>query len=97
MLFRNGWNAVQVQKFLGHADPGFSLSTYVDLLPQDLPDPRFLEALTSISCDQDATHNATRTAQRGIRGAGGRKAVNRVGCRETRLTQERRKPAGSES
>jgi len=55
MLIRNGWNAVQVQKFLGHADPGFTLSTYVHLLPEDLPDPGFLEPLTSIPCDQDAT------------------------------------------
>jgi hypothetical protein len=55
MLFRNGWNAVQVQKFLGHADPGFTLSTYVHLLPEDLPDPGFLEPLTSVPCDHDAT------------------------------------------
>jgi integrase len=26
-LFRRGWNAVQVQKFLGHSDPGFTLRT----------------------------------------------------------------------
>jgi integrase len=38
-LFRDGWNAVQVQKFLGHADPGFTLRTYVHLLPEDLPEP----------------------------------------------------------
>jgi integrase len=37
MLFRRGWNAVQVQKFLGHSDPGFTLRTYVHLLPEDLP------------------------------------------------------------
>jgi integrase len=55
MLFRNGWNAVQVQKFLGHADPGFTLRTYVHLLPEDLPDPGFLEAVTAPACDQDAT------------------------------------------
>jgi integrase len=41
MLFRRGWNAVQVQKFLGHADPGFTLRTYVHLLPEDLPEPDF--------------------------------------------------------
>jgi integrase len=34
LLFRNGWNAVQVQKFLGHTDPGFTLRTYVHLLPE---------------------------------------------------------------
>jgi integrase len=47
MLFRNGWNAVQVQKFLGHADPGFTLRTYVHLLPEDLPEAAFLDAITS--------------------------------------------------
>jgi integrase len=38
-LFRSGWNAVQVQKFLGHTDPGFTLRTYVHLLDEDLPEP----------------------------------------------------------
>jgi integrase len=47
MLFRNGWNAVQVQKFLGHSDPGFTLRTYVHLLPEDLPEPDFLVEATS--------------------------------------------------
>jgi hypothetical protein len=28
-----------VQKFLGHSDPGFTLRTYVHLLPGDLPEP----------------------------------------------------------
>ena len=40
-LFRRGWNAVQVQRFLGHSDPGFTLRTYVHLLPDDLPEPDF--------------------------------------------------------
>jgi integrase len=40
-LFRSGWNAVQVQKFLGHSDPGFTLRTYVHLLPEDLPELPF--------------------------------------------------------
>jgi len=40
-LFRRRWNAVQVQKFLGHADPGFTLRTYVHLLDEDLPAPDF--------------------------------------------------------
>jgi integrase len=48
MLFRGGWNAVQVQKFLGHSDPGFTLRRYVHLLPEDLPEPLFLEALTAV-------------------------------------------------
>jgi integrase len=36
-----GWNAVQVAKFLGHSDAGFTLRTYVHLLPEDLPEPNF--------------------------------------------------------
>ena len=36
-----GWNAVQVCQFLGHSDPGFTLRTYVHLLPDDLPEPDF--------------------------------------------------------
>ena len=41
MLFRRGWNAVQVQRFLGHSDPGFTQRTYVHLLDEDLPEPDF--------------------------------------------------------
>lgn len=40
-LFRSGWNAVQVQKFLRHSDPGFTLRTYIHLLREDLPEPVF--------------------------------------------------------
>jgi integrase len=43
-LFRSGWNAVQVKDFLGHSDPGFTLRTYVHLLPEDLPEPAFPRA-----------------------------------------------------
>ena len=45
ILFRRGWNAVQVQKFLGHHSPAFTLATYVHLLDDDLPDPTFLDDL----------------------------------------------------
>jgi hypothetical protein len=45
MLFREGWNAKQVQMWLGHHSPAFTLSTYVHLLPDDLPDPSFLDRL----------------------------------------------------
>ena len=43
-LFRSGWNAVQVQRFLGHSDPGFTLRRYVHLLDDDLPTPAPLRA-----------------------------------------------------
>jgi integrase len=44
-LFRNGWNAAQVSRFLGHADAGFTLRTYVHLLDSDLPEPDVLASL----------------------------------------------------
>jgi len=36
-----GWNAKQVSKFLGHSDSGFTLRTYVHLLPEDMPEVPF--------------------------------------------------------
>lgn len=45
-LFRSGVNAKQVQVWLGHHSPAFTLATYVHLLPDDLPDPSFLDDLT---------------------------------------------------
>jgi integrase len=62
MLFRSGWNAVQVQKFLGHSDPGFTLRAYVHLLPEDLPEPSF---------------NLTGRPARGERGGGPREREGR--------------------
>jgi integrase len=41
MLFRSGWNAKQVQMMLGHHSPAFTLSAYVHLMPDDLPEPAF--------------------------------------------------------
>ena len=36
-LFRAGWNAVQVQRFLGHHKASFTIDTYVHLLDEELP------------------------------------------------------------
>jgi integrase len=47
ILFRHGFNAKQVQMWLGHHSPAFTLATYVHLLPDDLPDATFLDALTA--------------------------------------------------
>lgn len=38
-LFRRGWNAKQVQKWLGHHSAAFTVDTYVHLLDDDLPEP----------------------------------------------------------
>jgi integrase len=43
ILFRHGANAVQVQRWLGHHSAAFTLSTYVHLLPDDLPDIAYLD------------------------------------------------------
>jgi hypothetical protein len=39
MLFAEGHNAVQVQRWLSHHSPAFTLATYVHLLDGDLGDP----------------------------------------------------------
>jgi integrase len=39
LLFAEGRNAVQVQRWLGHHSPAFTLSTYVHLLDEDLGEP----------------------------------------------------------
>jgi hypothetical protein len=44
-LFRTGWNAAQVSRFLGHSDAGFTLRTYVHLLDEDLPEPDVLASI----------------------------------------------------
>ena len=40
-LFRRGLNAKQVQVWLGHHSPAFTLATYVHYLADDLPDASF--------------------------------------------------------
>ena len=55
MLFRNGLNAKQVQVWLGHHSPAFTLAVYVHLLPDDLPEPTFWTNLS----DQVETPEAT--------------------------------------
>jgi hypothetical protein len=62
ILFRAGWNAVQVQRWLGHHKPSFTLDTYVHLLPEDLPEPVVFEDL-SPGGDQPGDPNATKPAE----------------------------------
>jgi integrase len=42
-LFCYGANAKQVQMWLGHHSPAFTLATYVHLMPDDAPDHSFLD------------------------------------------------------
>jgi integrase len=39
MLFAQGRNAVQVQRWLGHHSAAFTLNTYIGLLDQDVGEP----------------------------------------------------------
>jgi len=59
MLFRHGLNAKQVQAWLGHHSPAFTLATYVHLLPDDLPEPSFFDlgstAIKGYACATLAT------------------------------------------
>jgi integrase len=48
MLFPAGANAKQVQLWLGHHSPAFTLATYVHLLPSDLPDAGFMDMMTAV-------------------------------------------------
>jgi integrase len=43
LLFANGKNIKQIQTWLGHADPGFTLRTYVHLLDEGVGSPDFLD------------------------------------------------------
>lgn len=47
MLFAEGRNAVQVQRWLGHHSPAFTLATYVHLLDGDVGEPLSLSARQS--------------------------------------------------
>jgi integrase len=55
ILFRRGWNAVQVQRWLGHHKPSFTLDTYVHLLEEDIPEPAFFDELSAPACDTVVT------------------------------------------
>jgi integrase len=46
LLFDEGRNVKQVQEWLGHADPGFTLRTYVHLLDDGVGDAAFMDDVT---------------------------------------------------
>jgi hypothetical protein len=52
---------VKVQRQLGHSDPGFTQRVYVHLLPEDLPDPSFLDELTAPGVANARATQATET------------------------------------
>jgi integrase len=54
----DGLNAKQVQVWLGHHSPAFTLATYIHVLPDDLPDASFLDAVTQRSVKSRETAGA---------------------------------------
>jgi integrase len=49
LLFEAGRNVKQVQEWLGHADPGFTLRTYVHLMDEGVGDAAFLDEAVNSS------------------------------------------------
>lgn len=71
LLFEQGRNVRQVAEWLGHADPAYTLRTYIHLLDDGLGDAAFLDSLTpiesGIGCANPAggDHRADRRGSRG--------------------------------
>ena len=53
ILFQRGWNAKQVQIRLGHHSPAFTMAVYVHLMPDDLPETDFFDALTAAPAEEE--------------------------------------------
>ena len=73
LLFKGGLNAKQVQVWLGHHSPGFTLATYVHLLPDDLPGADFLDALT-VPVGNEGAPEANETSRNRVSELGGASA-----------------------
>jgi integrase len=63
ILFRRGYNAKQVQVWLGHHSAAFTLATYVHLLPDDLPEPDFFDGLISLGGVSEVTARGAETGR----------------------------------
>jgi len=59
ILFNRGLNAKQVQVWLGHHSPAFTLATYVHLLGDDLPAADFLDTLAPATIGGDVGDEAS--------------------------------------
>jgi integrase len=51
LLFEHARNIKQVQEWLGHADPGFTLRTYVHLMDAGVGDAEFFD--DAVGTDDD--------------------------------------------
>ena len=56
LLFEGGKNIKQVSRWLGHADPAFTLRTYVHLMDDGLGEVGFLDA--AVPPDMSESHRA---------------------------------------
>ncbi len=65
MLFRNGWNGVQVQRWLGHHKASFTIDTYVHLLDGDISEPSFFDERTIAARWAGGNKGATRPSETG--------------------------------
>lgn len=59
LLFAEGRNAVQVQRWLGHHSPSFTLAVYVHLLPDDVPAPLDIEGGNKVATEPTENHPTT--------------------------------------
>lgn len=55
LLFEHGKNVAQVAAWLGHADPAFTLRTYVHLMDDGLGETAFLDGLVPVGGNEVAT------------------------------------------
>jgi integrase len=65
-LFAEGRDAVQVQRWLGHHSPAFTLATYVHLLDGDLGEPLTAQSANTVQTDPtaiDATQASSITVE----------------------------------
>jgi hypothetical protein len=60
VLFRRGLNAKQVEVWLGHHSPAFTLAVYVHLLSDDLPDAD--QFAVGEETEQHASRSSSRSA-----------------------------------
>ena len=65
LLFEAGRNVKQVQEWLGHADPSFTLRTYVHLMDEGVGDAAFMDRAVGNGCEVEDPVAPTASATRG--------------------------------
>jgi integrase len=66
LLFEAGRNVKQVSEWLGHADPSFTLNTYVHLLDEGIGDAEFMDGVFTASPELGQAVEKRRTAGTGV-------------------------------